>query len=508
MKNVVVTIIFVMIAVTYSSAQQKIKFKIPRADNNGASVDYDGAVVNGRANGYGKGVLENGNNYEGNWVDNQMQGKGKLVFKNGDIYEGNLDKGVLTGKGVMVYASSGDKYDGDWINGKRTGKCIFTFKDGKKYIGDVVEGKWQGKGSFYYKDSSVYTGDWVNSAWNGKCVYDFGDGRTYIGDAKNDQWEGKGMFIDSLSYKYEGDFKNSSFDGNGIYTGNNGYKYVGEYKNNKSMGYAKYLLVNGSYGEGIIDSTKGYMVTGKLYNKNGDIYEGSFNKLNGNYEGFGKIAYTNGTTSQGKFNNGYLELVLTKEEYEKKYNTKVETVVLPDWIKNTNIIDTTIYTSKQYLLPAVNKYIDYNDAQKEFLFTLQGTAKPAKAMRIYNLDNTQKQIFFDVTGHYVYTLVFRVDGAFVTSYRDDGKTNEVSSAFYLFKIPKAKPQEWKVTFENTDYRFKSENTTLKIGAAVTPAILVTQTKLADKTYNRKFYYVKNKGLYKVEQNGKLLAILK
>jgi len=509
MKKLISLLSVVLLGFAYSSAQQKITFKIPMENNNGSTVEYDGAVTNGRANGFGKGKLSNGNNYEGYWKDNKFYGSGKMVFKNGNVYDGNWENGTRSGEGKMNYAS-GDVYDGSWKKDALNGKGEYIFKNGNKYTGDFSEGSFNGKGILFYKDSTVYNGDYLMGEQTGSCVYTFkpSDGRSYKGGVLKGYWHGKGMFNYSDGSTYTGDWVNGKKHGNGIYTGFNGYRYTGEFANDKKHGYGKYLTVKGQYGEGLIDSTNEALIAGIYYNETGKIFTGTMNKK-GYMHGFVREVKADKTIVEAEYEEGKFKNIISQQDYEAK-NGKINFPVLPDWLKSAAIIDTTIHTSKQYLMPVLNKYVDYIDAQKEFVCSFIGIKTQPQMIRQYTLDNTQKQLFFNVDGHYIYYINFKADGALVQFYTKDvnGIPLEKYTSFYLFKIPKTKPEEWRTTIESTVYNFKAENTTVKIANAATSAILVTQTIPADKTYNRKFYYVKNKGLYKVEDNGKLLAIVK
>ena len=54
-------------------------------------IKYDGDFVNGKYEGNGKYICENGNYYVGQWLNGNKHGKGKVYYKNGDIkYDGDL----------------------------------------------------------------------------------------------------------------------------------------------------------------------------------------------------------------------------------------------------------------------------------------------------------------------------------------------------------------------------------------------------------------------------------
>lgn len=68
------------------------------------NVTYDGTFNNGRRDGLGRQVFENGDEYSGNWKDGRMHGRGTQSFRNGDKYMGMWEYGVYHGDGVFYFA--------------------------------------------------------------------------------------------------------------------------------------------------------------------------------------------------------------------------------------------------------------------------------------------------------------------------------------------------------------------------------------------------------------------
>ena len=62
-------------------------------------------------------TLANGDVYEGDVVDGVPNGYGKLIFKDGAIHEGNIANGVFYGKGKFT-KTDGGIYECNYINGK------------------------------------------------------------------------------------------------------------------------------------------------------------------------------------------------------------------------------------------------------------------------------------------------------------------------------------------------------------------------------------------------------
>lgn len=116
---------------TIQMSSKVIRFKI-----NQNNIYYTGDIVDGKANGFGKGVFDNGNVYEGEWVNNTIEGKGKEKFLDGTFYEGEFSNNVRQGKGSYIYKNN-EKYVGHWENNVRDGQGVLYDKKGKeKYKGE------------------------------------------------------------------------------------------------------------------------------------------------------------------------------------------------------------------------------------------------------------------------------------------------------------------------------------------------------------------------------------
>lgn len=100
---------------------------------------YEGEIENGKANGKGMALYENGNRYEGHFTDNQRTGYGIAITK------------------------AGEKYEGQWQNDRFNGKGKYTWKNGDYYIGIFEEAKRHGKGKLYNAQGKLLQdGLWEN----------------------------------------------------------------------------------------------------------------------------------------------------------------------------------------------------------------------------------------------------------------------------------------------------------------------------------------------------------
>jgi len=112
---------------TTSTTQKKVKEKgtLRLQSVQGFWFTYQGEIENGKANGTGKAIYENGNSYEGNFTDNQR-----------------------TGYGIAI-TQTGEKYEGQWKNDRFNGKGKYTWKNGDYYVGMFEGAKRHGKGKLY-----------------------------------------------------------------------------------------------------------------------------------------------------------------------------------------------------------------------------------------------------------------------------------------------------------------------------------------------------------------------
>ena len=171
-----------------------------------------------------------------------------ILYTNGDSYTGQI---LAHGTGKMVYAN-GDTYEGEFDMGKRNNKGTYKYINGEKYCGQWKDNKRHGRGVM--TTSKVeYNGEWRNNLYHGKGTLTCND--------------------DGSSYT--GVFNEGKKHGKGVATLQNGEKVIEGYWIND------------------------FLLTGVIFYKNGDKYEGELRKYK--KHGRGKITYKNGDTFVGSF---------------------------------------------------------------------------------------------------------------------------------------------------------------------------------------------------------------
>ena len=198
---------------------------------------------------------------------------------------------------------NGDKYIGKLENNLFEGEGEYIFSNGNKYKGQFLKGVFNGEGIFYDNiNSYIYEGNYQENLLVGSvCVKSQNDGSEYYGELKDGQREGKGMFKfskdDKFCTMYEGEFKNNLFDGQGKLYFKNGAIYNGTFVKNKIEGYSRLNEKTYEY-EGNFDGGRKKGM-GKMIYKNGDVYEGQFK--NDMRNGSGTYKYADGSTYVGNW---------------------------------------------------------------------------------------------------------------------------------------------------------------------------------------------------------------
>jgi hypothetical protein len=127
--------------------------------------------------------------YEGEYKDGKKNGHGKMIYENGSTYEGEWKDDKIGSNGTVIWAN-GNKYIGDLVNGQMSGKGTFTTAKGSKHTGNFVNGIIEGEGVYTYKaeDGSINTlTGYFNAGGliNGNSITIFPSGKKYIYDYKN-----------------------------------------------------------------------------------------------------------------------------------------------------------------------------------------------------------------------------------------------------------------------------------------------------------------------------------
>ena len=207
----------------------------------------------------------NGSEYRGSWKDGKLDGRGTYVGEDGYVYEGEWKYGKRHGTCKENFPD-GMKFEGEYLEGCRHGRGKLTWPNGSVYEGDFVNGKREGKGVQKWRDQDgalyKYDGDWLNDKQHGSAVLAYG-GEAYDIESRfgsvilmqpHEKARRTFTFPDKSYYDGEvGDVEEQEemcFHGSGSRWWEDGSKYNGEFVLGSREGWGEFLWPNGSRYEG------------------------------------------------------------------------------------------------------------------------------------------------------------------------------------------------------------------------------------------------------------------
>jgi hypothetical protein len=198
---------------------------------------YEGGWNNGKFQGYGRLVTNEGDVFMGMFEEGQLSGRGKKVFHNGNTYEGELLNSFPHGYGEE-FMSDGSFYKGFYRNGLKHGKGIYNWPEGSSYEGMFNEDRIEGFGKYVWPDK-VYEGDWKDNIQHGNGVFTWNDGKKYTGGYFLGKKQGFGVFEWPDGKKFEGNWMDGKQDGEGVFSKNGIVKQKGIWVDGKFTGNSK-----------------------------------------------------------------------------------------------------------------------------------------------------------------------------------------------------------------------------------------------------------------------------
>lgn len=110
---------------------------------------YTGYFLDGKRNGEGEFVWQDGATYTGKWKDDCMNGEGSLTLADGTVYKGLFTNNLMNDTAEITY-SNDDKYSGEVVNYKKAGNGTYTWADGASYTGGWNGDQMDKDGTYYY----------------------------------------------------------------------------------------------------------------------------------------------------------------------------------------------------------------------------------------------------------------------------------------------------------------------------------------------------------------------
>ncbi|CAD8169369.1 unnamed protein product [Paramecium pentaurelia] len=117
---------------------------------------------NGKRNGIGKYIWQDGSIYFGEFSDDSFNGYGQMSFANGNVYLGEWKNGQMQGIGHFIWKSNNQEYIGEYKRNKKNGFGINKFADGRRYIGYFRDGQFDGQAILQKKNHLDKISYWQN----------------------------------------------------------------------------------------------------------------------------------------------------------------------------------------------------------------------------------------------------------------------------------------------------------------------------------------------------------
>ena len=109
---------------------------------------------NNLAEGRGRLIMSNGDYYEGEFQKDKIYGHGKYVSQN-EIYIGYWDNGKYNGKGELIL-NDGCRYIGEFKEGSQNGFGKIIWSDTSFYEGNFVNNFFEGFGIYFMRNGKCY----------------------------------------------------------------------------------------------------------------------------------------------------------------------------------------------------------------------------------------------------------------------------------------------------------------------------------------------------------------
>ena len=209
---------------------------------------YSGEWKDGKREGRGISILNDGTKYVGEWKNDKPNGQGSTTSTYNYFsikFVGQWKDGKPNGQGTLKCLPVGRKKTGEWDAKTYTGEwkdglLKIKIENGNEafvqsefcgiYEGELKDGSANGQGTQTYPDGTKYVGEWKNDVPNGLGTQTFGDGKKYVGEWKNGKPNGQGTFTWKNGDKYIGQLKDGKLHGKGVYTFQDGKILNGVFK--------------------------------------------------------------------------------------------------------------------------------------------------------------------------------------------------------------------------------------------------------------------------------------
>ena len=287
--------------------------------------EYEGGVLNGKLDGFGKIKLKDGRVFEGQFISGEIHGTGTLINAN----RKTTGYFICLGNDLCV-APSTSSAESEHAQTKLTA----SESDDFHFKGAVEQGKFMDGVGKVDLDKAIFTGQFQNGKPHGEGALKFVKSNDlFVGHFQNGLLHGKGMKCYSTGVVVEGWFEKGAI-AQGEVVGqviHNRKKYEGGFKDgvphdeqgvlNLTEGKFKGAIVNG------IVTGKGSLTFNNDFETAFDSYVGDFVDLQ--FHGKGELKFRNGDRYEGQFQQNMMEgqgkLIRDRVEYEGLF--KKDTII-------------------------------------------------------------------------------------------------------------------------------------------------------------------------------------
>jgi hypothetical protein len=195
---------------------------------------YTGEWLNGKRDGFGIVIWDDGAKFKGYFVNDMANGIGKQIHKGGEIYFGQWVNDRACGLGYFTNTKN-SRYEGEWENDKHNGFGRQIQLKGSVYSGEFLNGLKHGIGKLELDDGSIYEGEFRNNEINGVGRFTYFDGKSYLGQWKSNKMHGFGTLTYKDDKSFEGYFIDDKKTGFGVFK-SGGKIYLGTFESDKFEG--------------------------------------------------------------------------------------------------------------------------------------------------------------------------------------------------------------------------------------------------------------------------------
>ena len=187
-QSLLITVALIICTVVNAQTTKRLQ---KQTDTWGLEYTYTGEVKNGKPNGMGVAKYTSGNvvRYVGSFVNGVYSGRGTMLFDNGAFLTGTWSNGKLNGKGSNL-TQDGALYIGDFADGLKNGKGIIIYKNNSFVKGGFKEDKMSGRCINLWEDGTIISDVvYADDKRNGTGYqYEAKSKTTYAGEWKDDKW--------------------------------------------------------------------------------------------------------------------------------------------------------------------------------------------------------------------------------------------------------------------------------------------------------------------------------